>query len=237
MLIFLDMEKTGLEADDKICSIGLVADDGESQKTLYSLVNAGKKILPKVSSVNHITKEMLKGKPTLKESEPYRFLVANNTEECTLVGHNIRADLEMLGCEGFVFKGSIVETMRVTKHLVPECELFGLQVLRYELKLYKQEEKLQATLGLQEKLCAHHALADALVVKLLFEYLLEIASEEKMQELSFLNVLMQKLTFGKHEGKYIEDVAINDRNYLEWMLNVVVDLDEDLRYSIEHYLG
>jgi len=236
MLIFLDMEKTGIEAEDKICSIGLLVEDASSKKVFYDLVNAGKKISPKASSVNHITKEMLRGKPTIVESQAYKFLLQNNSQETTLVGHNIQADLEMLRAEGFEFKGAIIDTSRVTKHLVPECEIFALQILRYELKLYKEEEQVNTTFGVQKGLCAHNALSDAVVVKTLYDYLLEMASKEKMQELSFLNVLMQKLSFGKHEGKYIEDVAINDRSYLEWMLNAVVDLDEDLRYSVDYYL-
>jgi DNA polymerase-3 subunit epsilon/exodeoxyribonuclease X len=77
---------------------------------------------------------------------------------------------------------------------------------------------------------------DATVVKLLYNYLLEISSLESMIELSFKNVLMQKLDFGKYSGRYIEEICMNDRAYLEWMLHNIKDLDEDLRYSINYYL-
>ena len=60
MLIFIDLETTGLESEDKIISIGLVAMEGDEITTLYNIVNEGKKIPPKASSIHHITNEMLK---------------------------------------------------------------------------------------------------------------------------------------------------------------------------------
>lgn len=236
MLIFLDLETTGVEAQDKICSIGIIASDKGKVIAKYDVVNEGKKISPQASSINHITNEMLKDKPKLKESETYKFLEANNKETTTLIGHNIQFDLKMLFTHGFEFQGEIIDTLRVTKHLIPECENFSLQFLRYELKLYREEKKELLTCGAEGEIQAHHALSDAIVVKLLYEYLLEMADKEKMSMLSFENVLMQKLSFGKYAGRYIEEIAMNERGYVEWMLANILDLDEDLRYSINYYL-
>ena len=94
-------------------------------------------------------------------------------------------------------------------------------------KLYKNEP---------ENIIAHNAMSDAIVVKLLYEYLLDMTTQEEMYNLSFKNVLLEKLQFGKYSGKYIEEICTNDRGYLEWMLNSISDLDEDLRYSIVYYL-
>jgi len=222
MLIFLDTETTGLEVSDKICSIAVVTEDIE----LYDLVNEGKKIPALASSINHITNEMIKDKPKLKDTKAFQFLKENNNQETTIIGHNVKFDLEKLSEAGFYFKGQVVDTLKVIKHLIPECELFSLQFLRYELKLYRYEAK---------DILAHNALSDALVVRQLFNYLKDIASLEEMYELSYKKVLLQKFTFGKYLGKYIEEISMNDRGYLEWMLKNV-DLDEDLRYSIEYYL-
>jgi len=224
MLIFFDLETTGLEREDKIVSCGLLTDNGVR---MYEQVNEGKKIPPKASAIHHITNEMIKDKKPFTESEVYRFLSENNSEENTLIAHNVKFDLGMLSGAGFVWRGKVVDTLRVTKHLIPECELFSLQVLRYELKLYKQET---------QALTAHDAIADAELVKHLYEYLLELASLEEMQNLSFKNVLLNKIEFGKYAGSYIEEIAMKDRGYLEWMLGNVLDLDEDLRYSIVYYL-
>ena len=227
MLIFLDLETTGLEKDDKVCSIGLVSVDDTKVESKYELVNEGKKISSKASSVNHITNEMLKDKHSLKDCETFKYLEQNNSAQTVIIGHNINYDLALLGSVGFRYKGKIIDTLRVSKHLIPELESYSLQFLRYELKLYKNEE---------EDIVAHNALGDSIVVKMLYDYLLESSSVDEMCELSFKNVLLQKFEFGKYAGKYIEEISMNDRGYLEWMLNNIMDLDEDLRYSIDYYL-
>lgn len=227
MLIFIDLETTGLEQEDKVCSISIIYTENEELKTKYEVVNEGKKITSKASSINHITNEMLVGKSSLFESEILHFLRDNNTLDTTLVGHNINHDLQKLLGIGFIFKGSIIDTRRISKHLIQECESYSLQFLRYELKLYRKEEA--------DTLCAHNALSDAKIVRLLYLYLLEIVSIDEMYTLSMKNVLIEKFEFGKYKGRYIEEICEYDRNYIEWMLGNM-DLDEDLKFSISSYL-
>ncbi|MCD6172956.1 MAG: 3'-5' exonuclease [Sulfurimonas sp.] len=236
MLIFLDTETTGLEITDKICSLGLIVVDGDFIISKYELVNEGKKISPKASSINHLTNEMIKDKPTLVDSEIFKFLQEHNSSETTIIGHNINFDMQKLLACGFAFKGSLIDTLRVTKHLIPECEAFGLQLLRYELKLYQDEIKESLACGIEGDVISHNALSDALIVRLLYNYLLEISSLAEMLDLSFKNVLLQKFEFGKYSGRYIEEIGMCDRGYLEWMLSLQ-DLDEDLRYSLNYYLN
>lgn len=227
MLIFLDLETTGLESTDKIVSIGLVIQDDGEIKEFYDEVNEGKKIPPKASSIHHITNEDIKNKPKLKDTKSFKFLESFNQSGVTLISHNINYDLKMLRSVGFEWLGEMIDTLRVSKHLMNDCEEFSLQFLRYELKLYKNEPN-----GVR----AHYALGDAQVAKLLYESLLELAEHKELERLSFLNVLVQKFQFGKYAGRFIEEISMLDRGYLEWMLGNVMDLDEDLRYSIEYYL-
>ncbi len=236
MLIFFDVETTGLEQDDKIVSLGIIAVDSEKITAKYELVNEGKKIPAEASSVNHITNEMLQGKSKFKESEIYKFLQKNNNENITLVGHNIKFDMEKLSASGIRWRGNVIDTLRVTKHLITECEHFSLQFLRYELKLYRDEKALALRCGFENEFVAHNAQCDAFIVKLLYDYHLQSVSKEQMMELSLRNVLLEKLNFGKYKGKYIEEIVMNDIGYLHWMLANVMDLDEDLRYSIVDYL-
>jgi len=227
MLIFLDTETTGLDASDKICSIAVVYEENREVKSIYELVNEGKKIPPLASSINHITNEMLKDKPKLHDTKAYKFLQTHNDTDTTIVGHNINFDLKMLESTGFEFYGKVIDTLRTTRHLIKECEFFSLQFLRYELKLYKQEK---------EPRVAHHALSDAMTAKSLYELLLELADESELVRLTDEKVLLEKFEFGKYNGRYIEEISMSDRGYLEWMLGNIIDLDEDLRYSIEYFL-
>ena len=230
MLLFLDTETTGLEESDRVCSLALL----ENGNAHYELLNEKKKIPSEASAIHHITKEMLKGKPTLLESETVQVLQKYNSSEHTIIAHNVMFDIQMLNASGFSWKGGIIDTLRVTKHLIPECEQFSLQFLRYELRLYKQESALLEKYGIKDALFAHHALSDALVNELLFEYLLEICSEEKMLELSFENVLLEKFGFGKYKGRYIEEICYSDTSYAHWLKNS--SSDEDMIYSLNYYL-
>ena len=232
MLIFIDLETTGLETSDKICSVAIL--NASSYK--YELINEGKKIPAEASSIHHITNEDIKGKMAFKDSAAYEFLEENNNQENTLVAHNIAFDLEKLSTHGIHWKGSIVDTLRVTKHLIPECEFFSLQILRYELKLYRDEERIKSEYGIKDAIVAHNALSDVLVTKLLYDFLEEDSSLELMQELSFKKVLLSKFAFGKYKGKYIEEICLNDNSYVQWLLSSATDLDEDMKYSLNYYL-
>lgn len=239
MLLFLDFETTGLEEGDKICSVGVIVSEGENLFCEYELIDEGKKIPPKASSIHHITNEDIKGKPSFKESKTWAILQKYNHEDTTLIAHNAPFELSMLQKHGFFWHGNIVDTLRTTRHLIPECDYFSLQFLRYELKIYKEEQKeLQKCLpNPQRSRCmAHDALCDALCVKLLYGYLLEIKSHDKLVELTSKPVVVEKLDFGKYRGRYIEEISMCDRGYLEWMVQNIEDLDEDLRFSIKRYL-
>ncbi|MDB2562521.1 exonuclease domain-containing protein [Sulfurimonas sp.] len=227
MLIFLDLETTGLEQEDKVCSIALITEVNGEIISKYELVNEGKKIPPKASSIHHITNEMIRDKELLIDTDLFQFLNDNNHEETVIVGHNVNFDMQKLKSVGFNFRGSVIDTLRVSKHLISECESYALQFLRYELRLYKHEV---------DGIVSHHALGDATVLKSLYMYLLDMATKEEMCELSFKNVLLEKFTFGKYAGRYIEEISSCDRGYLEWMQSQIVDLDDDLRYSINYYL-
>lgn len=239
MLVFLDFETTGLEESDKICSAGIIASENGNVFCEYELINEGKKIPPKASSIHHITNEDIKDKPAFKESRTWHILQKYNNEDATLIAHNAPFELKMLQSHNFFWNGNVIDTLRTTRHLIPECDFFSLQFLRYELKLYKEEQKERTKCMHDEhknRCSAHNALCDALCVKLLYEYLLEIKSHLELVELTSKSVIVQKLDFGKYKGRYIEEISMCDRGYLEWMLQNIEDLDEDLRYSIKKYL-
>lgn len=236
MTIFLDLETTGLENSDKICSIAIIGIEGNEKYAIYELVNEKKKISAKASSINYITNEMLEGKKTFLESVSFSFLQKYNEPNSALIVHNVQFDLKMLQNSGILWQGEIIDTLRCTKHLISECESFSLQFLRYELKLYKKEaQEMQNYFGTQN-VCPHSAISDVVALKLLYESLLEIEPKEKLIELSSKNVLLQKFEFGKYRGRYIEEISMYDRSYLEWILKNIDDLDEDLIYTIQRYL-
>jgi uncharacterized protein (DUF3820 family) len=90
-----------------------------------------------------------------------------------------------------------------------------------------------------------------MVLEKLFERLLagikkEISSDSeedalaKMIDISSKPSLMYSFSFGKYNGKTIQEVLSLDRGYLEWFLNTKEKdnpEDEDWIYTLKHYLG
>lgn len=230
MLVFLDTETTGLEISDRICSIGFI-DDHEVHS---ELINPMKKIPPSASAIHHITNEMLKEAPIFAVSQSDSKLKNLNTFENTLVSHNAPFDLAMLQKEGLTWQGRVIDTLKCSKALMDDLDGYSLQFLRYELRLYRNELEFFNDYGID--ITPHHPLSDALHMKMIYEYLLDLADEEEMISLSQSRLLLSKLPFGKYAKKRIETVALKDPMYLKWMLESLMDMDEDLRYSIEYYL-
>ena len=231
MLLYLDLETTGLEDDDYVCALGLILKD-DNTEVYESYVKPKRKIRAEAMAIHHITNEMIKDAPKFKDTDIVKMLTTYNNEDHILVAHNINFELSMLAKEGLIWKGGIIDTLKCTRHLVEEIDRFSLQFLRYELGLYKDEKDKALELGLE--LQAHSALSDAFHVKLLHTYLNEMHNDEHLMSLSMEPVLIKKFAFGKYKDHYLEEVALNDSGYLQWLLSQ--NVDEDLEYSIKHYL-
>lgn len=230
MLVYIDTETTGLETNDRICSIGIISD----QFSHYEVINPGKKIPPSASAIHHITNEMIKEASVFAISQSSQLLQEVNTFENILVSHNAPFELSMLSKEGIVWQGKVIDTLKCAKLLMDDLEGYSLQFLRYELRLYRTEQGRFADENIE--ITAHHALSDAMHTKMVLEYLLDLASLDQLCEISQNHVLLTRLPFGKYAKKRIEEISLKDPSYLKWMVESLMDMDEDLRYSIDYYL-
>ena len=148
----------------------------------------------------------------------------------------------MIKKEGFVNQYQLIDTLRCAKHLFPELPYHRLQYIRYALELYKVEETEAAKHNITIK--AHDAIGDVLVMKLFLTKLVGKCREiypdynpiEKLVDLTKTPVFIKTFKFGKHKGKDIEAVAREDAGYLNWM-RTNMELDEDLRYTLDKVLG
>lgn len=230
MLIFFDTETTGLEVNDRLCAVGLIHGD----QTHYELINPLKKVPPGASAIHHITNEMLKEAPVFGVSKSYEKIMSLNVPETVLVSHNAPFDLAMLQKEGIAWQGHVIDTLKCSKALMDDLDGYSLQFLRYELRLYRNEADVFKDYGMD--IVPHHPMSDALHAKMIYEYLLDLSDEERLIEISKSHVLLTRLPFGKYAKKRIEEIALKDATYLKWMLDSLMDMDEDLRYSIEYNL-
>ncbi len=234
-LIFFDTETTGNTEKDFLVQIAFKTSDD----TFTELYKPQTKIPPEASAVHHITNKMVADKPTFKESTDQPIIKKLfEDKDSVVVAHNAPFDLMIIAKEDIVPKKFIC-TLRIARELDKEgkIERYNLQYLRYLLDL-----DVEAT--------AHDAMGDVLVLEKLFDRLKKkiieeqkISEEEaiqKMIEISSHPSMMRSFSFGKHNGKKIEEVLATDRGYLEWLLAQKLESDQiedDWIYTLQHHLG
>jgi len=231
-LIFLDTETTGNDlSKDRLCQVCYKTSQG--LKTAYF-----KPPLPmsvKSMSITHITNKMLEDKESFEGSVTKKEL-ENLFKKGVLVAHNAKFDKAMLEAEGLVIPEFIC-TLRVAraldeKNIIPE---YNLQYLRYYLDLDVSGNAHDAE-GDVNVLCA---LFNRLQSKLKEKGLNDKEVVEKMIEISSKPSLFSMFNFGKHKDKKLEDVAREDKGYLEWLLKQKLSAesdDEDWIYTLQYYL-
>ena len=223
----VDTETTGLDpAVDRVCELAGVhwtAHQGESRR-FETLVNPGRTIPPEASAIHHLVDEDVVGSPSIQEA-----LESLNVEPFGVwVAHNADFDFKFLPND----ERPILCTLKLAKKLFPDSLKHTNQYLRYALKLLVPEAK-----GLP----AHRALADAVVTTALLRHLLVEASRHRPELRTIEDLvawtlepnLLPMCRFGKHSGKPWSEVP---KDYLQWMVKTMTDMDPDLRFTVEHWL-
>lgn len=233
--IILDTETTGTGEADRICQLSylLVDDSSKILEVHNELCTPPIPISFEAMSIHHITPEMIEGSPICTDTAAFKRLMELNTSDNLMVIQNAQFDLDMLAKEGFVSHMALIDTFRVLRAWHPLDVPHGLQFKRYQWGLYKKEQPLIEQLGIEIK--AHDALGDVIVLKHLYEKLCESHSPESMVSLCSQPIILEYVPFGKHKGKRFEEVVIEARNDLKYMLENF-DLDHDLRATLNHYL-
>ena len=240
--VLFDTETTGNQEEDRVIQFGAMIVDQKGKVEAYDeFCFSDVEIKIEAMEVHNITPNLIEGKPKATQTSFYKRLEELNTPENFLIAHNISFDMGMIEKEGFVNKYQIIDTLRCAKHLFPEMPYHRLQYLRYALELYKVEEAEAAKHNITIK--AHDAIGDVLVMKLFLTKLVKRCREiypdynpmEKLVDLTKTPVLLKTFRFGKYKNKEIAKVAQEDPGYLNWMQSNM-DLDEDLKYTIEKLL-
>jgi DNA polymerase III alpha subunit (gram-positive type) len=241
--VLFDTETTGNQEEDKVIQFGaMIVDKSGKVEAFDELCSSDVAIKLEAMEVHNITPDLLVGKPKAVETNFYKRLEELNTNENYLIAHNISFDMGMIKKEGFINQYQLIDTLRCAKHLFPELPYHRLQYIRYALELYKVEETEASKHNITIK--AHDAIGDVLVMKLFLTKLVGKCREiypdynpiEKLVDLTKTPVFIKTFKFGKHKGKDIEAVAREDAGYLNWM-RTNMELDEDLRYTLDKVLG
>lgn len=241
-ILYFDTETTDIQSKD-IVQLAVIKEDGV---TLNMFFNPLQKVSFSAMAIHHLTPEFLeKFQPfedaklpkdfndeefegnTLKEYLEYL------SKEYIWVAHNAEFDAEVLKKKGISILKKIC-TFKLARNMFEQegmdLESYSLQYLRYYLGLYKNEDVEHNT--------AHDALSDVYFVRDLFKYIQENSklSIENMLQISKEPAYIRNIHFGKYAGRSLEDIAKEDREYLEWLLENITDKD-DLQWNIERVLS
>jgi len=243
-ILYIDTETTGADPSTaEICEIGavLVPYDGLTQLSMeiaeyHSLVKPSEDIPPEASAIHHITGDMVKAAPSAAEIESLISpLVARASFVCA---HNAPFDMAILtrqmpGVFRRFEESNIVDSLRLARHLWPQIPSHSLQALRYRFGLGK---------GLEGD--AHRALFDAYLVMKLIHHardssLLPVKSWDELSDFARSPLEVTVFNFGKYRGSLVEDVAVQDPQYVTWLLSQVwVPKDyPDLYHTLLRKLG
>lgn len=242
--VILDTETTGTSEEDRIIELGFMVLGRPSDpiEVYNEYCEAPVPIKFEAMEVHGIVPKMLENRPICRDMEAFKVLEALNSADNYMIIHNAKFDLDMLEKEQFTNQMQLIDTLRCSKHLFKESPYHRLQYHRYAMELYKEEGALAQQLGIEVK--AHDAIGDVLVLKLFVSKLVEAVKSiygvkdvmGKLVELTQTPVFIEIWNYGKHKGRRLEEIAQEDRGYLDWALKNM-NMDEDLRYSVERVLA
>lgn len=221
--VCFDVETTGLDPlNDQIIEIAIVTFTfGEILESYESLIDPQREIPDETIKIHHITNEMVKDKPKIREVLPE---VLELIGKHIIVGHGIGFDIAILAeaarrhavpCT--IQKNRIIDTLRLAR-LYGESPTNSLEKLRQHFNIPAEG--------------AHRAMNDVIVNIEVFKYLSK--KFKKTQEiLERLNrpVPLKTMPLGKHKGRSFREIPVE---YLKWAIRQ--DFDQDLIFSLKSEL-
>lgn len=201
--IYFDTETTGVKFDrDKI--IELAAFDPVRNQTFCKLINPNIPIPKEATAIHHITDDMVKeapsfydvGKEFLDFCQGDVVLVAHNGDSFDipfLESEFKQANLELP-------KFPTVDTLKWSRKYRSDLPKHSLQFLREVFQIPANQ--------------AHRALDDVMVLHAVFSQMIQDLPFEIVLELLKKKKAIDRMPFGKHQGKALKEVP---KTYIDWL--------------------
>lgn len=201
--IYYDTETTGVRAEkDRIVEIA--AFDPETERTFCEFVNPGIPIPKEASNIHKITDEMVEN--ALSFAEVGQAFTEFCGEGAVLIAHNNDGfDRHFLKWEFERHSLSLpnweyVDTLKWARKYRSDLPRHSLQHLREVYGIASNQ--------------AHRALDDVVVLHAIFSRMIDDLSIEQILELLKAPTKIDRMPFGKHQGKPLKDVP---KNYVRWL--------------------
>lgn len=201
--IFYDTETTGVRpGKDRV--IELAAYDPERNKTFCTLIHPQCPIPPEASAISHITDEMVKEAPPFSGVIEEFLLFCG--EDAVLIAHNNDAfdrlflEDEFKRCTKPFPSWKFVDSLKWARKYRSDLPRHSLQFLREAYRI--------------EANTAHRALDDVLILHQVFSRMIDDLPLETVMDLLSQKQEMNRMPFGKHQGKHLESVP---KDYVDWL--------------------
>ena len=223
-LVFLDVETTGVEEEDRLCQVAYKRLDkaGVMENFKPPLL-----ISLDAMSVCHITNEMVEKEPAFQGTKMHKDLKKELEGDAIFVAHNAQFDMKFLAREGIEVKKHIC-TFKLAHHLDKKADFkkHNLQYLRYMFAL-----KIKGTIN------PHEALSDVIVLEELFtQVFMKHYTIEEMIKISSEPIIFKKWVFGKYRGRTFQEVARIDMQYMMWFRKQA-DIDENMLATLNYWIN
>lgn len=217
--ICIDCETTGLDAQsDRIIEVAVMRFNiHEVFAEFESLINPECEIPESSTLIHHITQEMVKNKPTIKEVLPQILALIGNH---IIIGHGVAFDIELLAIAAdrsnishTLRSNRYLDTLRMARHY-GESPTNSLEQLRQHFNIPHEG--------------AHRAMSDVIVNREVFKFLAKrFKTADQIFDILSKPVQLKNMPLGPHKGRPMKEVPLQ---YLQWAASK--DFDQDLLYSI-----
>lgn len=201
--IYYDTETTGTRSEkDRV--IEIAAFDPVENRTFVSFINPGSPIPPEATAIHHITDDMVADAPSFREIG--LSFIDFCPENTVLIAHNndsfdkLFLEAEYRRAELSFPKWDFVDSLKWSRKYRPDLPRHSLQFLR-------------EVFGISPN-TAHRALDDVIVLHEVFSQMIDDLSIEFVLELLSKQTTLNRMPFGKHQGKPLSEVP---RDYVQWL--------------------
>ncbi len=201
--IYYDTETTGISAaKDRIVEIA--AFDPVQNRTFVQFVNPGMPIPKEASAIHHITDEMVKDAPTWQEiGRTFEEFCGSDT---VLIAHNndsfdkVFLEEEYKRNQMTMPEWPFIDSLKWARKYRSDLPRHTLQILREVYNIPANQ--------------AHRALDDVMVLSEVFSQMIDDLSMEQVIDLLAKPTKLDRMPFGKHQGKILSSVP---KDYIAWL--------------------
>lgn len=217
--ICVDCETTGLDAvQDRVIEVAVAKFTTSSVLAEFDMLINPECPIPESSIVfHHITEEMIRDKPTIKEVLPQILELIGDD---IIIGHGIGFDVQLLinaagryNIPCALKNNKLLDTLRMAR-LYGESPVNSLEQLRKHFNIQPEG--------------AHRAMSDVIVNVEVFKRLAKFykTTEDIFEALSH-PIMFKVMPLGKHKGRLLKDIPLE---YLLWAARQ--DFDRDLLFTL-----